>query len=374
MQAPSIDRGHVIRPFIAALVGVLLGMSFVGPVPSVLGRITSSNAEGGNTFLAGRVFSATRSSTAHTISDASGGGTAVAASDPLSLADGVRKTTGYWAAAFSTSHYFEVRYEAPLPAGRAVSSPTFAFDYASSGPGTACFYFEVRVASTGSVLATYGSAGSPVACNTTTTIQVTSTPIPVVTTTDVANDLAIRVYADQSGSRALVIDRATVTGSTPDQSFVLYEKSLTDASTGTATTTTWSIATADGTVYTSAANWATAFASTRYVSFTFGSYVPTGADVATVTLTHTWKAATALDNVCYYVEVYNGATLIGTHGSSGTPIACNTGTMATDAISLPEAATVANANAVTIKMYMKSSGLKKSSHDLLQLGVTYSLR
>ena len=35
-----------------------------------------------------------------------------------------------------------------------------------AGSGNACFYFEVRRASTGAVLGTYGSSGSPVACST----------------------------------------------------------------------------------------------------------------------------------------------------------------------------------------------------------------
>ena len=368
-----MDRGRLFRPILAAFVGVLIGTLLAGPLPAVLAGVTNTQTLAGNTFQAGRIFSGARLSTARTISDASGGSTPVAASDSLSYADALRKTTGNWAAAFSTTRYFEVKYEAPLAAGRSVSSAAFAFDYAATGTGTVCFYFEVRVASTSAVLATYGSSSTPVACNSTTTIQVTSTLIPIVTTTAVANDLAIRVYATHSGSLPLVIDRATVTGSTPDQSFVLYEKTSTDASTGTPTTTPWSIATADTVLDTSAANWATAFAAARYISFAFGAYVPTGATVTAVSLTHTWKAATAADNVCYYFEVYNGATLLGTHGSSGTPVACNTGTMATDVISLPEATTVAMANAVTIKMYVKSSGLRKSSHDLVQLGITYSL-
>ena len=368
-----IDRGRVLRPFIAAVIGMLVGMLLVGPLPAVLGRITGAATVGANTLQAGRIFPGTRSSTPRTLTDASAGSTPVNVSDPLSYPDARRRTTGNWAAAFSTTRYFELKYEAPLPAGRTVSSPAFAFDYAASGAGTVCFYFEVRVASTSVVLATYGSAGSPIACNATTTIQTTSTATPIVTTTGIANDLAIRVYANHSGARPLVIDRANATGSTPDQSFVLYEKSSTDASTGTATTTPWSVATAEATVYASAALWTTAFNSSRYLIFSFGAYIPSGATVTALTLTHTWRSATAGDTVCYYVEVYNGAVLLGTHGSAATPLSCNTGTMATDSISLPEAASVANANAVTIKLYARSSGSRRSWHDLLRLEATYSL-
>jgi len=131
-----------------------------------------------------------------------------------------------------------------------------------------------------------------------------------------------------------VIDRATITGSTAYQSFVLYEKSSTDRSTGTATTTPWSLSTAEGTAYASAANWTTAYNSARYLSFTFGAYVPTGAAVTDVTLTHTWKGSTAGKNFCYFIQVYNGATLLGAHGSSSSPYHCDsTAAWVTDTIS-----------------------------------------
>lgn len=352
---------------------MLVGMLLVGPLPAVLGRITHAATLGGNAVQAGRIFSGVRSSTPRSLTDASAGSTPVNVSDVLSYSDTLRKTTGNWNAAFSSTRYVELKYEAPLAAGRSISSAAFAFDYAASGAGTVCFYFEVRVASTSAVLATYGSSGAPIACNATTTISVTSTSIPIVTTTDIANDLAVRVYANHSGSRPLVIDRATVTGSTPDQSFVLYEKSSTDASTGTPTTTPWSLATAEATIYTSAANWTSAFNSSRYLTFGFGAYVPSGAVITNVTFIHTWKAANAGDSICNYFEVYNGVTLIGTHGSASVPVACHTTTMTTDTVSMPEVATVANANAVTIKLYAKSSATRRSNHDLVRLDITYSL-
>jgi signal peptidase len=331
---------------------------------------------GGNAWRAGNIFPSARSSTARTIGDASGGGTPANASDPLSYAgDTKTKTTGNWASAFSSSRYFQLAYEAPLAGGQAVSGAAFVLDYAANGAyETACFYFNVRQASTSTVLATYGSAASPVDCQTGTTLKSKSTATPIITTTDIANDLAIRVYATESGARPITIDRATVTGSTAYQSFVLYEKSSIDASTGTATTTPWSLATADGTAYPSAAYWTSAYSSARYLSFTFGAYVPTGAAVTAVTLTHTWKGSAAGKNFCYFIQVYNATTLLGSHGSSSAPYQCdNTATYVTDTISPPEAASVANANAVTIKLYAWDANTGKSSQDLLQLAVTYSL-
>jgi hypothetical protein len=75
------------------------------------------------------------------------------------------------------------------------------------------------------------------------------------------------------------------------------------------------------------------------------------------------------------METYNGLTLLGTHGSSGTPISCNTGstTFSTDNVVLSELTTVANANNLTIKVYMKESGNKKTQIDLARLNVNYYL-
>jgi hypothetical protein len=374
MHQQRIDRGRVLRPLIAAVIGMLVGMLLVGPLPVVLGQITSAATVDANTLQTGRIFSGARSSTPRTMTDASAGSTPVNVSDALSYAgDGRTLNTGSWASTFSSTRYYELTYEAPLAAGRPMSSASFEFDYAANGPGTVCFYFEVRVASTTTVLATYGSSGSPIACNATTTLQPTSTSIPIVTTTDIANDLAIRVYGKHSGAKAMVIDKATVTGSSPDQSFVLYEQSSIDAADGSPATTPWSVATAEATTYTSAANWTTAFNSSRYLIITFGSYVPSGSVISAVSLVHTWKSATTA-SACYYFEVYNGAVLLGTHGSSGSPVSCNTGTMATDTISLPEATAVADANAVTVKLYAKSAGSRKTNHDLLRLDITYSLQ
>jgi hypothetical protein len=75
------------------------------------------------------------------------------------------------------------------------------------------------------------------------------------------------------------------------------------------------------------------------------------------------------------METYNGLTLLGTHGSAGTPISCNTGntTFSTDNVVLSELTTVANANNLTIKVYMKESGNKKTQIDLARLNVNYYL-
>ena len=87
-----------------------------------------------------------------------------------------------------------------------------------------------------------------------------------------------------------------------------------------------------------------------------------------------YKSATAGDQTCWYFEVYNGAALIGTHGSSVTPVSCNSTTnYVTDVVALPELSTPAIANAVVLKVYMKNSGSRTASFDLVQLDLNYYL-
>ena len=86
------------------------------------------------------------------------------------------------------------------------------------------------------------------------------------------------------------------------------------------------------------------------------------------------KSATAGDTTCWYFEAYNGATLIGTHGSSGTPVSCNaTTSYVTDTVSLPELATAAAASNLVLRVYLRNSGSGKASVELVQVDVTYSL-
>ena len=79
-------------------------------------------------------------------------------------------------------------------------------------------------------------------------------------------------------------------------------------------------------------------------------------------------------STCFYYEVFNGTTSLGTHGSSGSPYSCNaSGTVyVTDTISLPEVTTVAAANNLVVKAYGQNNSVKTSRSDLVQLQVTYT--
>ncbi|MGH2838012.1 MAG: hypothetical protein ACRDJY_06655, partial [Thermoleophilaceae bacterium] len=148
----------------------------------------------------------------------------------------------------------------------------------------------------------------------------------------------------------------------------------TDA-TGTPATTKWGLAAGgDGAAFTTAANWASAFSTSRYIKFTFPTYVPASATVNSATLKNYYRPTASGRNACWYFEVYQGTTLIGTHGSAASPISCNsTTTYTTDSVALPEVNTPARANSVVVKGYynISGSGTRTTQHDLVTLNVTY---
>ena len=251
-------------------------------------------------------------------------GAEVNSSAQSAYADGLTFPTSNWPAAFSGSNYAEFNQNAALPAGFTVSGGAFNFKFAAGAAGdTACFWFEVRRASTGAVIGTHGSTGSPVACVTGTTLQATSTSIPELSTTDLANDNRIRVYGRESGGRPFTMDTATVSGSTPSTPFTLYTSTYTDAAAGAPTTYPWSLVASGGLAYTTLSNWTTAFSTSRYLTETFPTYISAGATVTGATFKQSYRATASGHNACYYLEVYSGATLIGTHGSSAAPLSCN---------------------------------------------------
>ena len=194
-------------------------------------------------------------------------------------------------------------------------------------------------------------------------------------TTEVANDLQVRVYARSSGSRPLKVDLATVSGTSSGQSFTLYETSIVDSATGTpGPAAPWFPFAADAVALTSAGSWATSFASSRYLRMYLPAYVPPTAVVESATFKHTYLSTTSGSSVCHYFEVYSGAVLIGTHGSTAEPVSCNSSNTVwqTDSVPLPEVNSVAAANGLSIKLYAKRSKSGTSRHDLAEVQIKYS--
>lgn len=360
--------------------GALIGAAaaaFLVATAAVAGfnAITSG---GPMTVSSKRIFPGVRSTSAWTLRDASGGGVETNADDALSYADGTVKTTSNWSSSFASNRYLEFDFNGARPGGVSVSSATFNFRMAANSAGeTACFYIAVYRASTASLLATYGSSSSPIGCNS-TIVQTTYTQSisGAVTDTTILNDLRVRVYGNESGARPMKVDMATVTGSTPYAAYTAYEQIYRDQASTTLTTTNWGVAiSGDNTNYPSVGNWSSSFSTLRYLKLTFDPAVPTGSVITGASVDFYYRSNTAGNTACWYMETYNGVTLLGTHGSSGTPISCNTGntTFSTDNVTLSELTTVANANNLTIKVYMKESSNKKTQIDFARLNVNYYL-
>ena len=305
-------------------------------------------------------------------------GTAVNASAQTAFANDAQTfTTGNWGTTFSAARYIEFDSNTTLPAGRAVSGASFNYRRAAAAAGdTVCFYLEVRRISTGAVLATRGSAASPVGCVTGTTLTTTSVPLPEITTSTIANDARIRIYSTSSGSRGTTLDLATISGTAGSMPFTLYTRNYIDTTAGGASTVyPWTQGAADGTALQVGTSWPTTSSSTRYLQATFPAYVPAGATVSGATLRHSYRAAATGNNACWYAELYSGGTLLATYGSAAAPVGCNsTTTYATDSLSLPAVNTVARANALTVRLIFRGSGggNRRTDHDLTELSLSYT--
>lgn len=333
-----------------------------------------------------KIFPGVRSTSAWNLKDASAGAGEVDASDVyLASGDSQVMTTGFWSSSFSATRYVEFDFNSSRPGGVPVSTATFNFSFADNVSGnTACIYLEVYRASTSTLLGSYGSSGSPLACSSsnTTFTTVNQSIATQVTSTDLLNDLRIRVYGRESGNKAVKIDLATVSGATSYANYTMYEQISRDRSTGTATTTNWALAlSGDGTNYTSASNWASTFSTSRYLKFTFDPSVPTSAVITSVTLNYYYRSSQNGATSCWYGEAYNGVTLLASYGSSGTPQSCNTGnaTYSTDTVTMSQLTSandvnaVADVNNLAVRAYMKDSSSKKTQVDLVQLNVNYYL-
>jgi hypothetical protein len=316
----------------------------------------------------------TLSTSAWDLADASGGGTALNASDPIAFgSDGRTVATSTPPNTFNSNRYLEMDANGPLPANATPTSAAFNLRMAAGSRGsTACFYFDVRRASTNAVLATHGSATSPVGCVTGTTQTGFSTAMPAVSSTAVANDLRVRVYVRASGGSAPVLDQAAISVASSQGAFALYDDDFTDRLGGPAVTRTWPLVASGGPTYVSASDWPTAFSATRYLRLTFPAYVPSAATVSGGSLLHRFRRSGG-GTACWYLQVLQGTTVIGSHGSAASPISCTTGgSYRTDTVPLPEINSSARANGVVLRIYMRSSSGHSTELDQSNLTISYA--
>ena len=311
--------------------------------------------------------------------DASAGAAESNQSNQLAFANDTRTVnTGSWTSSFTATRYLDVDLNSPLRGGSEISSGTINLRLASNATTNACFYLEVRRASNNSVVATHGSSGSPF-CTTSPSTQTNfSIPISGLTTGAIANDVRLRIFGrTNTVGGSWTVDQASLSVASNDGNFTLYPNSYTDASTGSSISSPWALAFGDNAFYNNAAsgNWQTAYSSARYLKATFPAYVPPGATVRSVTLTHAYRPFTSSRQVCHRVETFAGATPIGTHGTTGAGYSCNTNTSAdvTDTIPLPEVDTVAEANSLSARFHMwrSAAGTTQSRTNQVRLSITY---
>jgi hypothetical protein len=358
---------------VAALGGSFMG-ALIAASLAFAGFASTSTAT--HTVQTKRIFVGARTAGAHGLTDASSGAGSVK-DDPLSYADAIVNATGSWATAFSTTRFLKFTPMNQLPAGVTVSSVTFDFRMIGNTAGdTACYYFEVHRVSDGSQIgSTHFSSASP-QCTSATTYTTVSTSLPEVTTSDIANDMYVKVFGRESGARPMKIDLATVTLTLYGQTITLHNKAYTDQSTGTAANGPilgLDVA-GDGITYTNTTSWPTAYSTTKYLQLRLPVIVPAGSTITNVAFNRTWHSAGTLTSVCYYIEVYSGATLLGSHGSAN-QISCSssTSTWNTDSTTLPEVASATDVNQLFIRIYGKASVTQKSVDDLDSVTVTYYL-
>jgi hypothetical protein len=217
------------------------GLVMVG-LPGTTALFTADYPVGAD-IAASRIFRDERTTAAFSVSDASSGSAADQSSATAFAADSRYFLSRTWPTSFDSARYLDLETNAPLPAGLSVSNGALNLRVSSdAGTGSVCVYVELRRASNNNLLSSHGSSGSPLACTSGTSTTVLNVSLSAVTTTDLANDLRVRIFARDSAAGALRVDQATVTGDTPYVTFTLYPILTREAYSGSTELIRWGLA------------------------------------------------------------------------------------------------------------------------------------
>jgi hypothetical protein len=362
------------RRVVAALAVVACGIG----AASAYAAFSKTTSNPSNTITAKRIFANTTTTSAWQVSDQADGTAANATDQGAVAGDGRTFNTGSWGSSFSSTRWTETTFTSALPPSLTVSGAQFNFTYnATNAADTVCFYIETRRTSTGALIQAHGSSGSPLRCATGTAVQTVNTPLSEIATSADANDLTVRVYTSVSGLRPVTVDQGVVTGTASNGfgSFTLNETKYVDQASGSNFQFPYGVAAVGGATTTFSA-WTAAFGTSRFLQFTFPStFVPSGATINSATLTHVYRSNTSGKSTCVYYEVWNGATLIVSKGSSGSAFSCSdtANNWKTDSISLPEVNTAAEVNGLFVKVFGRDTQPGASQHDAFTLTVNYHL-
>lgn len=209
---------------LGAIVVVWLAMAatmMVG-LPGTTALFTADYPVGAD-IAAGRIFRDERITAAFDVNDVSSGSASNQSSATAFGADSLYFLSRVWPVAFDSARYLDLEMNTPLPAGLSASSVALDLRVSSdAGTGSVCLYVELRRASDGALLSSHGSTGSPLACTSGTVVTTLNVSLGAVTTTDLANDLRVRIFARDSSAGGMRVDQAAVSGDSPYAAFILY--------------------------------------------------------------------------------------------------------------------------------------------------------
>ncbi len=281
--------------------------------------------------------------------------------DELWAADAAKVTTGSFGTTTDAARWIELPLApAPVPASwspvASGASVTAAVRFGAPTAGaTVCLSGSIIAA--GSVVGSLPAAGGGPACVTGTTPQTTTVALPARTWTNAElRSLAFRLLGTSSAGGGVVLDQARVDVTLHGSTLTMTPVRLVDASGGGSGTVTWTspMAVEDAVVVTAGGPSAIAssFASTRYVDVAFPASVPSAATVSAGSLVlRTQAVGSGAVTLCWWAEIRNGATVVGTIGSTAAPV-CNASAASpsTQTVALP-ALSAAQVNGATLRWY-----------------------
>ena len=296
------------------------------------------------------------------------------ASEQLSFADTRVFVTAAWAASTSPSRFVDLDFGGDLPAGLPVSGAALRLRLiANAGGESACGYVAILRTSTKTLLATYGGPSMPAACVAGNSYYGLLVPLSDVATTDIANDLTVRLHFSESNNRPTTLDLATVVGAAPFP-FTLRPVTVRDVASAVPVEWPWALAAQDGVVHVTD-NWENFFQADQHLSLEMLPNVPAGAQITRAVLSHRYSGGKPTASLCTYIQVFDGTTLLLNHGNQASPLSCVTGNtnFVDDRIELPELTTGATARRLVVRIYANDADKGPSVHDTVSLSLDYVL-
>jgi hypothetical protein len=370
----------------ATVVALAAAVVSLGRLPPADARFTATTSSTGSALAAKAIFSGETRTTAHRIVDSSSG-TPATATDPFAVnGDGKTVTSKGTPTTFSATRYIDFVLDSGPAGGVPVSAVTASFSFSNGSSDNICVYLELRQSSTAAVLGASGSAASP-SCSTSASRRITYTfPAGTLSSSTVYNDLTLRAYVrNASGfTRAIGLDEASVSGTLTTNrgatttTVTLFPLRYDDRLDGVAASSPYIIAFAgDGAYAPSQFAIPASYSTSWYMGFELPlagvGYLPSDSTVTAARLFHSWRPSSSLaaGSICYYARAYNGTTALGSNSAE----VCNTGgtTVQNDVIALPAVTTPAIANALSVRLYYRTSaGSVGVYEDNVASGITYS--